>query len=92
MNWQDWLTLSPEAFESRLSRRLDRTREFDGAVALYNGLIATCDHNARHVAEVANAIATLMQQRDLLWKHLLFLELTARARYGRGCQRGIRGT
>ncbi len=84
MNWQDWLTLSPEALERRLSRRLDKTHQFDGAVALYNGLIATCDHNARHVAEVANAIATLMQQRDLVWEHLLFLELTARARYMAG--------
>ncbi len=60
---------------------MHRAREFDGAVDLYNGLIASCDHNASHVASVAIAIATLMQQRDLLWEHLLFLELTARARY-----------
>jgi len=84
LNWQDWLTLSPEAFESRLSHRLDRTLEFDDAVDLYNELIATCDHNARHVAEVAMAVAALMQRRDLHWERLLFLELTARARYTAG--------
>lgn len=84
MNWQDWLTLSPEAFETRLRHRLDRTREFDDVVDLYNELIATCDHNARHVAEVAKVITSLMQQHDLHWERLLFLELTARARYMAG--------
>lgn len=88
MNWQDWLNLSPEAFESRLRHRLDRTSEFDDVVDLYNELIATCDHNARHVAEVAKAVAALMQRRDLHWERLLFLELTARARYMAGDVRG----
>ncbi|VWX50875.1 CHAT domain-containing protein [Novosphingobium sp. 9U] len=84
MAWQDWLALSPKAFESRLRHRLERTPEFDDAVDLYNELIATCDQNARHVAEVATAVADLMQQRDLEWERLLFLELTARARYMAG--------
>ena len=88
MNWQDWLTLSPEAFGSRLRHRLDRTCEFDDIVDLHNELIATCDHNARHVAEVARVIASLMQQRDLHWERLLFLELTARAGYTAGDVRG----
>jgi hypothetical protein len=88
MNWQDWLTLPPEAFESRLRHRLDGTSEFEDVVDLYNELIATCDHNARHVAEVAKAIAALMLRRDLHWERLLFLELTARARYMAGDVRG----
>lgn len=88
MNWQDWLTLSPEALENRLRHRLDRTSEFDDVVDLYNELIATCDHNALHVAEVAKAVAALMQRRDLHWERLLFLELTARARYMAGDVRG----
>lgn len=81
MNWRDWLNLSPEAFESRLSRHLDRTNGLDGVVDLYNELITTCDYNARHVSEVATVAANLMQQSDLHWERLLFLELTARARY-----------
>ena len=84
MNWQDWLALSPEAFESRLRYRLDQTNGFDDVVELYNELIATCDHNARHVAAVATAVAALMQQRELQWERLLFLELTARAWYMAG--------
>lgn len=88
MNWQDWLTLSPEAFESRLRNRLDRTSEFDDVVDLYNELITTCDHNAQHVADVAKAVAALMQRRDMHWERLLFLELTARARYMGGDVRG----
>jgi len=88
LNWQDWLTLPPEAFESRLRHHLDGTSEFEDVVDLYNELIATCDHNARHVAEVAKAIAALMLRRDLHWERLLFLELTARARFMAGDVRG----
>ncbi|MCO6178429.1 tetratricopeptide repeat protein [Ciceribacter sp. RN22] len=88
MKWQDWLTLSPEAFETRLRHRLDGTWEFDDIVDLYNELIAVCDHNARHVAEVAKVVASLMQQRDLHWERRLFLELTARAGYTAGDVRG----
>lgn len=88
MNWQDWLPLSPEAFESRLRHHLDRTSEFDDAVDLYNELITTCDHNARHVADVAKAVAALMHRRDMHWERLLFLELTARAQYTAGDVRG----
>ncbi len=88
LNWQDWLTLSPEAFESGLRHRLDKTSEFDDVVDLYNELITTCDHNAQHVADVAKAVAALMQERDMHWERLLFLELTARARYMAGDVRG----
>jgi hypothetical protein len=88
LNWQDWLPLSPEAFESRLRHHLDRTSEFDDAVDLYNELITTCDHNARHVADLARAVADLMHRRDMHWEWLLFLELTARAQYTAGDVRG----
>ncbi|GAD57121.1 CHAT domain-containing tetratricopeptide repeat protein [Limimaricola cinnabarinus] len=84
MDWQDWLPLSPEAFESRLRQHLDRTSEFDDAVDLYNELITNCGHNPRHVGNVARAIAALMHRRDMQWERLLFLELTARAKYTAG--------
>lgn len=88
MNWQDWLSLSPEEFERRLRHRLDHTSGFDEPVDLYNELITTCDRNARHVAAVATAVAALMHERDLQWERLLFLELMARARYMAGDVRG----
>lgn len=84
MDWQDWLPLSPEAFESRLRQHLDRTSEFDGSVDLYNELIMICDHKAQHVADVAKAVADLMYRRDMHWERLLFLELAARAGYTAG--------
>ncbi|KIC23376.1 hypothetical protein [Leisingera sp. ANG-S3] len=88
MDWQDWLPLSPEAFESRLRQHLDRTSEFDDAVDLYNELITNCYHNPRHVANVAKTVADLMHRRDMHWERLLFLELTARAQFTAGDVRG----